>query len=84
MGGRQEKGGVVLDFHFPFLDLAINVQSSYYHYTSSQLRAGDALRKAQLEGYGIKVVYIDEDDALRNANYYVKDALKGISHSKFT
>ena len=77
MGGRQEKGGAVLDFYFPLLNLAINVQSIYYHYRTGEQRFADALRQAQLEGMGIRVSYIQEEEALRNAYYYTKRALGG-------
>jgi len=80
MGGRQSKGGVVLDFFFPDLRLAINVQSTYFHYRTAQQRMNDSLQRAQLEGMGIRVIYIQEEQALANASYYVKDALMGIEH----
>ena len=80
MGGRLERGGAVLDFYFPQLNLAINVQSVWYHYRTSEQVMADAMRRAQLEGMGIRVIYIMEADALRNATYYCKEALRGIQH----
>ena len=35
-----------------------------------------------IEGMGLTVIYIDEDDALRNALYYVQEAIRGIDHSR--
>lgn len=80
MGGRLEKGGAVIDFHFPELSLAINVQSTFYHYANYQQRIADQIQRAQLEGMGIRVIYIQEEDALRNPVYYTKEALAGIQH----
>jgi len=82
LGGRQELGGMVLDFYIPDLYLGINVQSEYYHYGNPERIAIDKTQKAILETMGIKVIYIDEEDALRNAVYYVKEALAGRDHSR--
>ena len=83
MGGRLAKGGVVIDFEIPELNLAINVQSSYYHYATTPLRVRGALQKAQLESMGMTVIFIDENDILRDALYYVREAIRGIDHSMF-
>lgn len=82
MGGRMVKGGAILDFYFPDLRLAINVQSIYYHYITSERRMADSLQRAQLESMGIRVVYIMEAHALANPIYYTKEALAGRSHAK--
>jgi len=82
MGGRSEKGGAVVDFVIEDLNLAINVQSSYYHYQTTEQRTRGAMQKAQLEGYGMKVIYIDEEDALRAPEFYIKEAMRGIDHSR--
>ena len=81
MGGRIYLGGAVLDFYFEGLGIAIEVQSAYYHYGDAQTRATDAMQKAQLLSYGIQVIYIDEQDALSNPVYFVKEALAGRDHS---
>ena len=83
MGGRLAKGGVVIDFEIPELNLAINVQSAYYHYATTPLSVRGALQKAQLESMGMTVIFIDEDDILRDALYYVKEALNFRDHSMF-
>ena len=80
-GGRLYKGGAILDFYVPELNLAINVQGSYYHYRTLEQRTRTQLQRAQLEGAGIQVVYIDEEDLLQNPLYFVKEALSGIDHS---
>jgi len=82
MGGRPEKGGAVLDFYFPELRLAINVQSVYYHYRTANQQARGEMQRAQLESMGIKVVYVHEVDVLRDPVYYVKEALEGREHPR--
>ena len=78
LGGRLEKGGAVVDFLFynpP--NLAVNIQSVYYHYRGITQKVRGQMQRAQLEGLGLKVIYIDEEDALRNPRYYVQQALMG-------
>lgn len=81
MGGRGAKGGAIVDFYFPSLSLAINVQSTYFHYRTASQRVNDQMLRAQLEGQGIRVIYIQEAAALSNATHYVRDALRGIEHT---
>lgn len=81
LGGRIVLGGVVLDFFVEKTMTAIEVQSTHYHYTSTAVISNDALQRAQLLSYGIQVIYIDEEDALRNPIYYTKEALAGVDHS---
>jgi len=83
MGGRLAKGGSVVDFLFynpP--NLAINVQSVYYHYRGAVAQVRGQMQRAQLEGYGLRVIYIEEEDALRNPQWYVQQALKFRDHSR--
>ena len=84
MGGRLDKGGVVLDFVFidpP--DLAINVQGEYYHYgKGSTVLQNDVIVRQQMAGDGINLIFIDEDDILNNVDYFVREALNYKDHSK--
>ena len=82
LGGRQERGGAILDFFLPEYNLAINIQSFYWHYGRPGAIASDLLQREALEGMGIKVIWIDEDDALRAPLYYTQEALKGNDFSK--
>lgn len=82
MGGRLERGGSVLDFWIPSYNLAINIASVYWHYGRPEARISDQLQREALEAQGIRIVYIDEEDVLRNASYYVDEALQGIDHSR--
>jgi len=84
MGGRMEKGGLILDFLFrnpP--DLAVNVQGSYYHYEFGvEVRARDMMARASLAGDGITLVFIDDDDLMRDPAYYCREALNYQDHSQ--
>ena len=82
LGGRQQMGGLIVDFMIPDYNLAINVQSTYYHYIGVEMRAHDAMVRASVESRGIRLIYIDEEDALRNPEYYIQQAIAGIDHSK--
>ena len=84
LGGRMDKGGVVLDFEFynpP--DLAVNVQGVYYHYEFGvEQKARDIITRAQMAGQGVTLVFIDEDDIMQDAEYYVREALNYRDHSR--
>ena len=84
LGGRMQKGGMIIDFEFfdpP--DLSINVQGVYYHYEFGvETSARDKIARAQLAGEGITLIFIDEDDLLNDADYYVTEALRYRDHSR--
>lgn len=83
-GGRQEKGGLVLDFLFydpP--DLAVNIQGVYYHYQFGiETKARDKIAREQMLGAGIYVIFIDEDDIMQDPDYYAREALNYRDHSR--
>ena len=83
LGGYGEKGSTRADFSIPDLSLIISVIGEYWHYNRPDTLVRDKLQQIALETQGWKVVYIDANDALRNARYYVEQALMGISFSKF-
>lgn len=84
-GGRQQLGGLVADFFILSRFLIIRVQGIYFHYERGPLTISyDQLQKEQLESKGYFVVDIDEDDALREPLYYVKEALEYRDHSRTT
>ena len=58
------------DFLFPLLNLGINVIGVW--------ETINKLQETQLRSMGIKVAYISEENALSNATYYVKRALRGV------
>ena len=84
MGGRLDKGGVVLDFVFTNPpDLAVNVQGVYYHYeTGVNTQARDIFARAQVEGAGVRLIFIDDDDLFRDPEYYCREALTYRDHSR--
>lgn len=86
MGGRIEKGGVVIDFLFNDPPgLAINVQGVFFHYEMGwETRARDEIARVQLAGQGITLIFIDEDDIMENVRYYVGEALQYRDHSRMT
>ena len=71
LGGRLDKGGFIIDFIFTDPpDLGVNVQGVYYHYqkypNGVEVKARDTLARASLAGQGITLVFIDDDDLLRD------------------
>jgi hypothetical protein len=84
MGGRMEKGGFVLDFLFnepP--DLAVNVQGVYYHYEFGvEAKARDVIARASLAGQNITLIFIDDDDLMRDPRFYCREALSYRDHSR--
>ena len=80
LGGRQSKGGAVIDFEIPHLRIAIEVEGEYWH-SGFDANVSDELQHAMLESEGWTVVVIKEEDALRAPMFYASEALKGISHS---
>jgi hypothetical protein len=84
MGGRMDKGGVVLDFLFSNPpDLAVNVQGVYYHYEFGvEARGRDLMARAQMAGQGISLIFIDDDDLLNDPEYYCREALNYKDHSQ--
>ena len=84
LGGRLDKGGLILDFVFQNPpDLAINVQGEYYHYGKGKIiTQHDILAREQIAGMGIILIFIDESDVLKDVDYYVKEALNYKDHSK--
>jgi hypothetical protein len=86
MGGRLQKGGVVIDFLFSDPpDLAINVQGIYFHYgMGPEVRGRDIMAREQLASQGLRLIFIDEDDLMEDARYYVSQALEYRDHSRLS
>ena len=84
MGGRMDKGGVILDFLFTNPpDLAVNVQGVYYHYEFGvEAKARDVMARASLAGQNITLVFIDDDDLMSDPRYYCREALAYRDHSR--
>jgi hypothetical protein len=84
MGGRMDKGGFVIDFLFTNPpDLAVNVQGVYYHYEFGvETKARDVVARASLAGQNVTLIFIDDDDLLRDPTYYCREALAYRDHSR--
>ena len=76
-GGRLDVGGAIVDFLIEFPRVAIDVQSDYWHLGTAEQRAHDVAIRSMLEGFGIRVEYIDEDEAINDADRAVDDAITG-------
>ena len=58
------------------------MQGEFWHYSQgSDKQIADQLRAALLEQGGLEVIFIDEADALRDPQFYVKEALAHRDHS---
>ena len=63
--------------------VAIEVQGTFWHYgVGRDKQTSDALRRALVESAGLILVAIDEEDALADPLYYVREALQGRDHSQ--
>ena len=84
LGGREEKGGQVVDFMFENPPgLAFSVLGEYYHY---RLRGGsrleDLTNRDELALTGIDLIFLDEEDLLAQPRWVVGEALQRRDHSK--
>ena len=84
LGGRLDKGGFVIDFLFTNPpDLAVNVQGVYYHYEFGfEARARDIMARASLAGQNPTLIFIDDEDLLKDPMYYCREALNYRDHSR--
>lgn len=63
-GGRTEKGGFVLDFLLLVPQIAWRIQGERFHLFFPQDRARDLLAREVLEGRGIRVLDLYENDLM--------------------
>ena len=86
LGGRVEKGGLVIDFLFTNPpDLAISILGVFWHYEQSgQVQGRDLIMREVMAGQGVTVIFIDEDDLNDDAAFYVREALRFVDHSRMT
>ena len=84
MGGRMDKGGIILDFLFTNPpNLAVNVQGVYYHYEFGvEAKARDIMARASLAGQNLTLIFIDDDDLMADPTYYCREALAYRDHSR--
>jgi hypothetical protein len=72
-----------IDFFELDIQMGIEVQGLYWHYgLGSEKQASDLERMIRIESFGIQLIAIDEDDALRDPVFYVREARQGKDHSR--
>ena len=72
-----------VDFYVYDSNLIIEIFGLYWHYQLGGFKIqSDLERQVRLEGMGYEYVVIDEDDAIKNPIYYVREALAGRDHSR--
>ena len=78
MGGRLDKGGLIVDFIFDNPPgLAVNVQGIYYHYElGADTKARDIMAREALAGQGITLIFVDEDDLEQDPVGVTREALQ--------
>ena len=81
LGFHGEKGSAIADFKLPQYDLILRVQGEYWHHFP-ETKARDMLQKVALTSQGWTVIDLMESDVLRNAEFYVKEGIRGISHAR--
>ncbi len=78
-------GSHYYDFYEFAERIAIEVQGLYWHYEFEQKAAvNDQMLKVRTEALGITLIFIDEDMALRDPIYYLREALNYRDHSRAT
>ena len=86
-GGRAVRGGYVPDIVFgpTYPGLAFNIQGVYWHYGQGfEVIARDRLQREQMAGQGITLIFLDEDDVLKDVRYYVGEGLEYKDHSRLS
>ena len=84
LGGKTQLGGIVVDFYFETRRLAVNVQGVYFHYIykGGVNKARDRIARQQLVGIGVNLIFVDDDDLMRDPAFFVSQALLGVDHSR--
>jgi hypothetical protein len=76
-------GQTIFDF-FEFDErIAIEVMGLYWHYEFQDNNiANDILRKIRVESVGMTLIFVDEDHALTDPVFYLREALAQRDHSR--
>lgn len=75
--------GTQVDFMEFDLNIAIDIQGLFWHYGfSAAQQYADAETRIRIESVGITYIAIDEDDALRDPIYYLREARQGRDYSR--
>jgi len=77
--------GAIFDFFDFDISLAINVQGLYWHYELGGWKfQNDREQAIRAQAMGFDLIFIDEDDANADPIYFLKEARRGIDHSRVT
>ena len=76
-GGRISRGGVIIDFVVQSPRVGINVQSEFFHLRTSKQRAADRIAREATELSGLRLEFIDENDARDRPDEALAEALAG-------
>jgi hypothetical protein len=85
-GFINANGPAQFDFYEFDVQVAIEIQGIYWHYEfgGKDKTSQDAERRIRAESVGITLVYIDEDDALADPIYFLRQARAGVDRSRVT
>jgi hypothetical protein len=74
-----------VDFFEIDIQVGIEMNGLYWHYGFGAAKQdSDLERRIRIEAFGIQMIVIDEDDALRDPIFYVREARLGRDHSRAT
>lgn len=75
--------GAVLDFFELDIQVGINIQGLFWHYGMGAAKvASDREQQIRIESLGIPLIFIDEDNALDNPIFFLREARAGRDHSR--
>jgi hypothetical protein len=82
-GGRLVIGGMVIDFVEIRSPIALSVLGRYWHRERGSARQiKDIAQRFLLAQSGRRLIFLDEEDCLKRPLYILKEALRGIDHSR--
>ena len=81
LGQYQQKGSTIADFALYQYRLVLRVVGEYWH-SFPGTKARDRLQLIALESQGWKVVDLMESDINRNVDFYVREAIRGVSYAR--
>jgi len=74
--------GIQVDFEEFDLGMVLNIQGMFWHYEFSGAKTHEDLAtRALIEATGTQLINIDEDHAIADPVYYLREALAGRDHS---
>jgi len=81
LGQHGEKGSAIADFTLPNHALVLRVVGEYWH-SFPETKARDQMQRIALETQGWKVIDLMESDINKNAEFFVKEAIRGVSYAR--